>query len=98
VSAAERSGSYRVVRPLRYVAEGGWRAIVYLPIGDVVERVLLADLPPGEALPMRAMLERDECDERDERAWRRASSDVVFFRAAGQVRSAVYGQDVTAYP
>lgn len=92
MSAAERSGRYRVVRPLRYVVEGDWRATVCLHTGDVVERVLLADLPPGEALPMRAMLERDE------RTGRRAAGDVVFFRAAGQVRSAVYGQDVTVCP
>jgi hypothetical protein len=89
VSAPERSGAYRVLRPLRFVVGGDWRATVQLSTGDMVERVLLADLPLEEALPLLDMLERDA------RAGRRAAGDVVFFRAAGQVRSAVYGQDVT---
>lgn len=92
MSAPERVGAYRVLRPLRYVVGGDWRATVQLRTGDFVERALLADLPPVDALPLLAMLERDA------RAGRRAAADVVFFRAAGQVRSAVYGRDVTVGP
>jgi hypothetical protein len=77
---------------MRFVVNGDWRTTVQLSTGDVVERVLLADLPLEEAQPFRDMLKRDA------RAGRCVADDVVFFRAAGQVRSAVYGQDVTVCP
>ncbi len=85
-------GRYRVLRPLRYVVGGNWRATVELRPGEFVERVMLADLPPWEALPLAAMVARDEG------AGRQRAADVVFFRAAGQVRAAVYGRDVTVSP
>lgn len=88
----DAQGRYRVVRPLRYVVGGDWRATVDLAPGDKVERVMLADLPPWEALPLAAMVARDED------AGRQRAADVVFFRAAGQVRAAVYGRDVAVSP
>jgi hypothetical protein len=77
---------------MRYVVNGDWRTTVQLSTRDVVERVLLADLPLEQAQPFRDMLERDV------RARRCVADDVVFFRAGGQVRCAVYGQDVTVCP
>lgn len=80
---------YRVLRPLRFVVDGNWRTTVQLAPDDRVPSVLLADLPVWEALPFHAMLARDAL------AGRQSPDDVVFFRAGGQVRSAVYGRDVT---
>ena len=90
--AAKATARYRVVRPLRYVVGGDWRVTVDLRPGDEVERVMLSDLSPWEAIPLAAMVDRDA------KAGRQRAEDVVFFRAAGQVRAAVYGRDVTVSP
>lgn len=89
---AKAPARYRVVRPLRYVLGGDWRTTVHLRPGDEVERVMLAELAPWDALPLATMVDRDA------NGGKHRAEGVVFFRAAGQVRAALYGLDVTVAP
>jgi hypothetical protein len=81
---------YRAVRALEYVVGGDARHTVRVPVGAVLDGVLLSDLPLVEAAPMLDMLARDEA------AGRMPPTGYAFFHLAGQLRSAVYARDVVA--